>query len=72
VALVAPFIGIVEDVDPRTRWVRFQSLDIDTSETPDSYSARAATMAATLADQGVTADRIRWVQVEGEERIPFT
>jgi hypothetical protein len=66
--VVGPFLGVIESLDPKARWVTFQWVEFEPDDTDADLVASATAMTATLAEDGVLADRIDWLEPEGEDR----
>jgi hypothetical protein len=66
--LVRAFAGSIASVDPRSRWVTFGWLEADDDVTGPA-DAYAISKAAELAELGVLADRIQWIEPTGGPRI---
>jgi hypothetical protein len=73
VVVVGRFVGVIDAVDPATRWVTFQWIENDDLAAPgNQFAPIAASITAHLAENGVIADRIYWVEAEGGRRIRLT
>ena len=61
-APIGNYVGVIEAIDPASRWVSFEWIDwLD--------DPQLGPLPELLASNGVIADRIRWVQVDGGSRI---
>jgi hypothetical protein len=61
--VIGAYTGVISDIDPVSRWVRFRWIDWrDTANL-------GAPLPERLAEIGVRADDIRWVDAPGQARI---
>jgi hypothetical protein len=60
---IGEYTGIISEIDPATRWVQFRWI-----EWRESANALAPSP-ERLAEVGVIADDIRWVEPPGQTRI---
>ena len=66
--IVAPFWTVIGAVDSRTRWVTFRSIELDPEGLKSKSVASATAMSGSLAETGLVADRIRWVDLTDGSR----
>jgi hypothetical protein len=69
VAVVGPFLAVIESLDPNTRWITFAWVDFAPDDPDADLDGPATEMTSTLAENGLLADRIDWLEPEGEDRI---
>ena len=57
------YVGVISEVDPATRWVTFDWIEHADPQHPGSLDP------ASLAENGIIADCIRWVEPPNGRRI---
>jgi hypothetical protein len=67
---VARFVGVIDAIDPATRWVTFAWIESD--EVDGAAAEFAASLMPHLSENGVIADRIYWVEDDTGRRIRLT
>jgi hypothetical protein len=67
---VVRFVGVIDAVDPSTRWIRFRWVECD--EVEGFAADLAASLLPNLAENGLIADRIYWVEDDAWRRTRLT